>query len=137
MLISWHWTKTLPQDKAVLPNRLLAERFSNLQIPLSPTLCLIIWSNAVFYFQSQYKYKCEYNLIGLLPCYPGNVSLMNAMISESSCVYIPKTWTGPNWIEADIRDTGQVHVFGCYTRTRLFHVFKAFMIVTACFYPKI
>ena len=42
----------------------------------------------------------------------------------------PKTWTGPNWIEADIRDTGQVHVFGCYTRTRLSHVFKAFMIVT-------
>ena len=35
------------------------------------------------------------------------------------------------------RDTGQVHVFGCHTRTRLSHVFKAFMIVTACFYPKI
>ena len=34
--------KTLPQDKAVLPNRLSAERFSNFQIQLSPTLCLII-----------------------------------------------------------------------------------------------
>ena len=43
----------------------------------------------------------------------------------------PKTWTGPNWIEADIRDTGQVHVFGCYTRIHLSHVIKAFMIVTA------
>ena len=59
-------------------------------------------------------------------------SLMNAMIWENSCAYIPQNlnWTKLDWSMC-IRDTGQVHVFGCYTRTRLFHVVKAFMIVAA------
>ena len=59
-------------------------------------------------------------------------SLMNAMIWENSCAYIPQNLnsTKLDWSKC-IRDTGQVHIFGCYTRTRLFHVVKAFMIVAA------
>ena len=44
----------------------------------------------------------------------------------------PKTWTRPNWIEACVSEIlVKFTCFGCYTRTRLFHVFKAFMIVAA------
>ena len=52
-------------------------------------------------------------------------------IREFMCLYTPKPELDQTGLRHVFRDTGQVHVFGCYTRIQLSHVFKAFMIVTA------